>query len=141
MSESYAEVNGIKICYEIKGEGEPLLLVHGFSDRKEHWRAQYDALSEHFKVIRFDNRGAGKSDRPDVVYSMEVLANDINGLLDYLDIKKTHIAGHSLGGMIVQNFVLKYPKRVNKIILINTIASVTPPGIPPDKGIEWYIIQ
>ena len=73
MSDLFAEnINGIKICYEIKGEGEPVLLVHGFSDRKEHWRAQFGDLSGHFKVIRFDNRGAGKSERPNGVYTMEL---------------------------------------------------------------------
>jgi len=139
MSDLFAEnVNGIKICYEIKGEGEPVLLVHGFSDRKEHWRAQFGDLSEHFKVIRFDTRGAGKSDRPDGVYTMELLADDINSLLDYLKIKKTHIIGHSLGGMIVQNFAILYPNRIKKIVLINTIAGMTPPGIPPDQGVEIY---
>jgi len=139
MTDSFAEVNGIKICYEIKGEGEPVILVHGFGDRKEHWRAQFGELSEHFQVIRFDNRGAGKSDRPDGVYSMELFADDINGLLDYLNLKKTHIIGHSLGGMIVQNFVLKYPKRTKKIVLINTIAGIVPPGALPDQGIEYYV--
>ncbi len=139
MTEFFAEnINGIRVCYEIKGEGEPVLLVHGFSDRKEHWRAQYGDLSNHFKVIRFDNRGAGKSDRPDGVYTMELLANDINGLLDYLKIKRTHIVGHSLGSMIVQNFAIMYPTRINKIVLINTIAGMTPPGISPDQGIEIY---
>jgi pimeloyl-ACP methyl ester carboxylesterase len=138
MTGSYAEVNGIKICYEIKGHGDSLLLVHGFSDRKEHWRAQFDALSEHFRVVRFDNRGAGKSDRPDGVYTMELLASDINGLLEYLEIDKTHIAGHSLGGMIVQNFAILYPNRIHKVILINTIAGMTPPGISPDKGLDIY---
>jgi proline-specific peptidase len=139
MTDLFAEVNGIKICYEIRGKGETIILVHGFGDRKEHWRAQFGELSEHFKVIRFDNRGAGKSDRPDGVYTMELFADDINGLLDYLKIEKTHIIGHSLGGMIVQNFALKYPKRINKIILINTIAGIVPPGALPDQGIEWYI--
>jgi len=135
----FAEVNGIKICYEIRGKGEPIILVHGFGDRKEHWRAQFGELSEHFQVIRFDNRGAGKSVRPDCVYSMELFADDIKYLLDYLTIKKIHIIGHSLGGMIVQNFCLKYPKRINKIVLINTIAGIVPPGALPDQGIEWYI--
>ncbi|MFX1390904.1 MAG: alpha/beta fold hydrolase [Promethearchaeota archaeon] len=138
MTDLFAEVNGIKICYEIKGKGEPVLLVHGFSDRKEHWRAQFHILSEHFKVIRFDNRGAGKSDRPDMFYTMELFADDIAGLLDFLHIEKVNIIGHSLGGMIVQNFALKYPQRIIKIVLINTIAGVTPPGTPPDQGIEIY---
>ena len=138
MSELFAEINGIRICYDIHGEGEPVVLIHGFSDRKEHWRAQVDELAEHFKIIRFDNRGAGKSDRPDETYTMDVYADDINGLLDHLNVDITNIIGHSLGGMIVQNFVLKYPERVNKVVLINTIPGITPPGVPPDQGIEMY---
>jgi 3-oxoadipate enol-lactonase len=139
MIDSFADVNGIKICYDVNGKGYPIVLVHGFGDRKEHWRAQVGELSKHFKVIRLDNRGAGKSDRPDGVYTMELFTDDIKGLLDELEIKKTHIIGHSLGGMIVLNFSLKYPKTINKIVLINTLASVTPPGVSPDQGIEWYI--
>ena len=138
MTEEFADVNGIKICYEVKGEGDPVLLVHGFSDRKEHWRGQFDNLSKYFKIIRFDNRGAGKSDRPDMKYTMDIFADDINELLNYLGLEKVHIIGHSLGGMIVQNFVIKYPNKVNKVMLINTIAGMTPPGISPDQGIEMY---
>jgi len=138
MTEQFAEVNNIKICYEILGEGDPVVLVHGFSDRKEHWRAQVSELSKHFKLIRFDNRGAGKSDRPEGSYTMEIYADDINGLLTYLNIDKTSIIGHSLGGMIVQNFALKYPHKIEKIILINTIPGMTPPGVPPDQGVDMY---
>ncbi|TFG25198.1 MAG: alpha/beta hydrolase [Promethearchaeota archaeon] len=133
MTEQYADVNGIKLCYEIAGEGEPLLLVHGFGAKKESWIATFPELSKHFKVIRFDNRGAGKSDRPKGNYTMEVFADDIKGLLDYLDIKKTNIAGWSLGGMIVQNVVLKYPQMFRKVILINTNY-----GMPGEDGILAY---
>ena len=138
MTEQFAEVNDIKICYEIHGKGDPVILVHGFSDRKEHWRAQVGDLSKHFKVIRFDNRGAGKSERPDGPYTMEIYADDINGLLDHFKIDKTHIIGHSLGGMIVQNFALKYSHKIEKIVLINTIPGITPPGVPSDQGVEMY---
>jgi 3-oxoadipate enol-lactonase len=129
MSEQYADVNGIKICYEIAGEGEPLFLVHGFGSKKESWIAQFPVLSKHFKVIRFDNRGAGKSERPKGTYTMEIFADDIKGLMDYLGIDQTNIAGWSLGGMIVQNFVLKYPEKVKKVILINTNY-----GFPDEDG-------
>jgi len=133
MTDEFAEVNSIKLCYDVHGNGDPVILLHGFSDRKEHWRAQFGELSEHFKVIRFDNRGAGKSDRPETPYTMEVFADDINGLLDFLKIEKTHIIGWSLGGMIVQNMVLKYPHRVNKMVLINTNY-----GTPDESGAELY---
>ena len=133
MPDLFAFINGINICYEIKGEGDPVLLVHGLGSKKESWIAQFKPLSEHFKVIRFDNRGCGKSDRPKGVYTMELLADDIAGLMDSLKIGKAHIIGWSLGGMIVQNFILKYPEYVNKMVLINTNY-----GQPDESGAEVY---
>ncbi|MFX0071299.1 MAG: alpha/beta fold hydrolase [Candidatus Hermodarchaeota archaeon] len=138
MTDLFAEINGIKICYDIHGEGDPVILIHGFSDRKEHWRAQLGDLSNHFKVIRLDNRTAGKSDRPEGEYSMKVFASDVAGLMDHLKIEKAHIIGHSLGGMIAQNFAILYPNRVNKMVLINTLAGMTPPGVPSERGFELY---
>ena len=119
MSE-YIEVNGIKICYEIQGVGDPVVLVHGFGSKKETWIGQFGLLSEKFKVIRFDNRGAGKSDRPNEPFTMDMFVEDIKGLMDALAIDKAHIIGWSLGGMIVQHFLLKYPERVNKAVLLLT---------------------
>ncbi|MHA1670012.1 MAG: alpha/beta fold hydrolase [Promethearchaeota archaeon] len=134
MNENYTEINGIKICYEIKGEGDPTILVHGFGVSKEVWIAQFDTLAKYFKVIRFDNRGAGKSDRPNEPYLMEMFADDIRGLMDYLNIEKANIIGWSLGGMIAQHFAIRYQNRLNKLILINTMAQW-----PSDKsGLEMY---
>jgi proline-specific peptidase len=134
MEERFAEVNGIKICYEVNGKGEPLILVHGFGAKKEVWIAQFEPLAEHFKVIRFDNRGAGKSDRPNEPYTMDMFADDTAALMDYLDIEKAHILGWSLGGMIVQQFAVKYPERIKRIVLINTL-----PKWPGDKkGLKMY---
>ena len=130
MTDEFAEVNGINLCYDIYGNGYPVILLHGFSDRKEHWRAQVGDLSKHFKIIRLDNRGAGKSDRPDGEYSMEVYASDVAGLMECLEIKKAHIIGHSMGGMIAQNFAILYPNRLNKLILLNTLPGLKPPGEP-----------
>jgi len=121
MTDLFAEVNGIRLCYDVHGKGDPVILLHGFSDRKEHWRAQVGALSEHFKVIRLDNRGAGKSDRPDGEYSMEVYASDIAGLIDSLEIKKAHIIGHSMGGMIAQNSqIMHLLMELNQVIHVNS---------------------
>lgn len=133
MTEQYAHVNGVKLCYEVSGEGYPLFLIHGFGAKKESWIAQIPVLSKHFKVITVDNRGAGKSGRPDSEYTMEVFADDINSLMEHLGIEKANVAGWSLGGMIVQNFVIKYPDRVNKLILINTNH-----GFPDESGPEVY---
>lgn len=134
MTDQFADVNNIKICYRIDGKGYPIILIHGFGSKKESFMGQVPILSQKFKVISFDQRGAGKSDRPNIPYSMEMFADDIGGLMDYLDIEKSHIVGLSLGGMIALNFVLKYPHRVNKLIIINTIAK-----IPNDFDPEPYI--
>lgn len=134
MTELFADVNEIKICYEIQGKGDPVVLIHGFGVKKEQWIGQFGPLSEHFKVIRLDNRGAGKSDRPNELYTMEMFAEDVKGLLDFLGIEKAHIIGWSTGGMMAQHFAIKFPNSVNKLILINTIDAW-----PPDKsGLEVY---
>jgi 3-oxoadipate enol-lactonase len=130
---SFADINGIKICYEIYGKENnyPIILIHGFGAKKEIWKAQVGALSKKFKAIIFDLRGSGKSDRPNTLYTMEMFADDIKGLMEYLHIKKTHLIGRSLGGMIAQHFTLIYPERVNKLVLITTN-----PGMPDEQGAE-----
>ncbi len=134
MTEKFAVVNDIKICYEVHGEGFPIILIHGFGAKKETWIAQIGALSEKYKVISLDLRGTGKSERPNILYTMDLFADDIKGLLNFLGIEKAHIAGRSMGGMIAQHFVLKYPERVNKLILITTTA-----GFPDEQGVELVI--
>jgi len=136
MSECFADVNGIKICYIAYGKNDsyPLICIHGFGSKKETWIAQIGDLSKFYKVIIFDLRGAGKSSRPDKpAYTMEMFADDIKGLMDFLNIEKAHIMGRSMGGMIAQNFVLKYPEKVNKLILINTSA-----GMRNKESIEMF---
>ncbi|MFX1298970.1 MAG: alpha/beta fold hydrolase [Promethearchaeota archaeon] len=127
MSECFADVNGIKICYKAYGKNDsyPIICIHGFGSKKETWIAQVGDLSKNFRVIIFDLRGAGRSSRPgEPPYTMEMFADDIRGLMDYLKIEKAHIMGRSMGGMIAQNFVLKYPEKVDKLILINTSAGM-----------------
>ncbi len=134
--ESFANVNGIKICYKIHGQDEsyPVICIHGFGSKKETWIAQVGDLSKYFKVILFDLRGAGKSSRPDKPpYTMELFADDIRGLMDFFKIEKAHIVGRSMGGMIAQNFALNYPERLNKLVLINTSA-----GIRNEASIEMF---
>lgn len=133
MTELIAEVNDIKICYEKHGEGFPVFLIHGYGSIKENWMSQIPILSKEYMVINPDNRGSGNSDRPNIPYTMDMYADDIKALMDYLEIDKTHIIGWSLGGMIVQNFIIKYPECVNKMVLINTF-----PGFPNEQGLNMY---
>ena len=134
MVEKFVEINNIRICYQVQGEGYPVVLIHGFGSKKESFMAQIPALSQEFKILSFDNRGSGKSERPNIPYTMEMFVDDIKGLMDYLEIKKAHLLGLSLGGMIGLNYVLKYPNAVNKLVLINTLAQ-----LPNDFDSEAYI--
>lgn len=100
-----------ELYYEIKGEGEPLVLVHAHSFDSSMWDSQFDYFSKHYKVIRYDLRGYGKSDDP--IEGEEFLhAEDLNQLLKYLDIKKAHFLGLSLGAFIVGDFLALYPEKV-----------------------------
>ncbi len=131
MTEYFAKINGIEICYEVFGAGYPIVLIQGFGARKEGFKCQVPALSKHFKVITFDNRGAGKTERVSEPYTMETLANDIKELLNFLEIKKTHILGTSMGGIIAQQFALQHSEYVDKLILVNTVS-----GTPDNVGLE-----
>jgi pimeloyl-ACP methyl ester carboxylesterase len=134
VPEKFVEINGIRICYQVHGVGYPVVLIHGFGSKKESFMAQIPVLSQKFKIISFDNRGSGKSERPNIPYTMEMFVDDIKSLMDYLEIRKAHLIGLSLGGMIGLNFVLKYPERVNKLVLINTRAQ-----LPRDFDPQAYV--
>ncbi|MFW9819877.1 MAG: alpha/beta fold hydrolase [Candidatus Thorarchaeota archaeon] len=119
---SFSFANGINISYDVKGTGFPIIFIHGFGSKKEIWKPQVTELSNKYKTITFDIRGTGKTDRPNYLYTMNMFVEDINGLLNNLNIESTHLIGRSFGGMIAQNFVLKYPDNVNKLVLIATNA-------------------
>lgn len=117
-----AKVNGININYRVQGRGEPLVLISGYSVTHTAWMFQTRAFKRYFHVITFDNRGVGKTDKPSGAYSTKMMADDTVGLMDYLGIKKAHILGIAMGGMIAQVLAINYPERINKLILASTHA-------------------
>lgn len=114
------QANGIELYYEIRGEGKPLVLISGLGYPLWQWHRMVPYLAEYFKVITFDNRGVGQSDKPSGPYTAQMLAADTVGLLDALGIEKAIIAGHSMGGFIAQAIALDFPKRVDSLILCST---------------------
>jgi len=117
-----AYVNGINIDYKVQGQGEPLVLIMGYSGDKTGWMFQTRAFKRHFRVVTFDNRGVGKSDKPTGAYSVRMMADDTVGLMEHLGIEKAHILGVSMGGMIAQELAINYPERINKLVLCCTFA-------------------
>jgi len=112
--------NGINIYYEIHGSGEPLVLINGLGYDLWMWHKMVSFLAKHFQVITFDNRGIGQTDQPKGLYSAEMLADDLAGLLEELGVPQAAVMGHSMGGFIAQAFALKYPAKVSKLILSAT---------------------
>ena len=110
----------IELNYEIDGEGEPLVFINGITMDTNGWAYQAPFYSQYFKVIRYDCRGQGMSDKPDDDYSQQMHAEDLYSLLEALNINKIHLVGLSNGGMIAQHFALSYPERLISLVLVDT---------------------
>jgi pimeloyl-ACP methyl ester carboxylesterase len=113
-------VNGVRLYYETYGQGEALLLIAGIGYGTWLWAKQVPELSKYFSVITFDNRGVGRSDKPDSEYTVSLLASDAYELLRALNVERAYILGISLGGFIAQQLALDHPEIVNKLILCST---------------------
>jgi pimeloyl-ACP methyl ester carboxylesterase len=117
-----AKVNGINLYYEVCGQGEPLIMIMGFAGSRAGWIFQRRAFMKYFRVITFDNRGVGRTDKPIGPYSIKMMAEDKAGLMNHLGIEKAHVLGVSMGGYIAQELAINYPERVNKLVLGCTYA-------------------
>jgi len=109
--------NGIDLYFEEHGSGEPLLLIMGWGGNAATWQPQIPGLAEHYRLIVFDNRGAGRSSAPDEPYTIRQMAADTLGLLDALEVARAHVFGISMGGMIAQELALEQPGRVASLVL------------------------
>ena len=107
--------DGVNVWYDVVGEGDPLVLIGGSSLVSNQWEFLLPMLKDHFKVILYDQRGAGRSDRPPAGITVELWADDLKLILDQLGIEKTHIFGTSNGSFIVIRFAAKYPERTAAI--------------------------
>src|SRR4030042_5122681 len=125
-------VNDINMYCEIHGKGEPLLMIQGLGFEMsamvtEPGKSRYiDKFTDRYQVIVFDYRGVGRTDKPDIPYSIGMLADDTVGLMDALGIRKAHIMGTSMGSQIAQTIAAQYPDRVKRLILVVGFTRVLP---------------
>jgi 3-oxoadipate enol-lactonase len=127
-----ATVNGINMYYEVHGQGEPLILVMGSFGSLEAWALQVLAFQKYYKLIVFDNRGIGRSEKSPGPYTIATMADDTVGLLDHLGVDKAHVLGMSLGGPVAQDVAIDHPDRVNKLILVCSMAGADGTQLHPD---------
>lgn len=115
--------NDIMTYYEIHGQGEPLVLIHGAGASHDMWKPQVEHFSEEYQVVTYDVRGHGQSQGSDSNYSCELFADDLRALLNHLEIDRPIVCGLSLGGMIAQEYAVKYLDGLRALVLADTAAS------------------
>lgn len=113
----YADRAGVRLYWEEEGSGDPLLLVMGLGYPLQMWHRTRQIVSRHFRTILFDNRGAGRSDKPPGPYSISDMANDAMAILDSAQVESAHVFGVSMGGLIAQEIALQSPERVRSLVL------------------------
>jgi 3-oxoadipate enol-lactonase len=110
--------DGLKLRYEIRGDGDPLALIMGFSGSSRGWGEPFlTGIEKRFRTVLIDNRGTGESDKPDRPWTMNDMADDVAAVLDHAKIPRAHIYGISMGGMISQQFALRHASRVRGLVL------------------------
>lgn len=110
----------MNVVWESRGEGAPVLLIQGLGYARWSWRPIVPALAERHRVIFFDNRGIGESDKPAGPYTAREMAGDALQVLDEAGVERAHVVGASLGGMIAQELAVAAPQRVDKLVLCCT---------------------
>jgi len=120
-----SRINGVELAYDLQGAGEPLVLIHGAQGDQSMFAGIAPAFANQFRVLTFDQRGSGLSEKPDMEFSMALLADDTAALMEHVGFASAHIIGVSMGGMIAQEFALRHPHKVRSLVL-----GCTTPGGP-----------
>ena len=118
------KVNDIQMYYEVHGKGEVLVFIAGLGFDLSEFSEITGWLSQKCQVLAFDNRGAGRTDKPDIPYSIEMMANDTVGLMQSVGIRQANILGISMGGRIALALALAHPELVKRLVLVSTSAKI-----------------
>jgi pimeloyl-ACP methyl ester carboxylesterase len=114
------EINDVQLYYEMYGEGIPLVLIAGLASDSQSWQPVVRDLSAYCQVIIFDNRGAGRTSPQEGEVSIRKIADDCIALADYLGLASVNLLGHSMGGFVALDCAIRYPERIDKLILAAT---------------------
>lgn len=133
----YAEVNGTNLYYEMAGDGDPVVLLHGLGGDTRYWQVVFDTLPAQYQVVRYDMRGFGRSALPTT--EPYTHAADLMALLDYLGLGRAHLMGNSFGGNQAIQFALAYPAATRSLILISNDVQGAQgqPGSTPAEDAAW----
>jgi len=133
----YAQVNGVKLYYELHGKGETVVFLNGILANTLSWMYQLPFFSKQFQVLLLDFRGQGKSEKPHASYPMDIHADDLKALLDYLKVKKVNLVGISFGAEVALIFATKYPKMLKSLVVACAVSHVD--SAVKAKAERWLI--
>jgi pimeloyl-ACP methyl ester carboxylesterase len=117
-----ALINGVGLAYDLRGDGPPIVMIHGAQGDQTMFTGLAAAFAANYRVLTFDQRGSGLSDKPDMPYSIAMLADDTAGLMDHLRISAAHVIGVSMGGMIALELAIRHTDKINSLVLGCTTA-------------------
>jgi len=129
----------LDIWTEQVGEGPDVLLIGGLGDTVESWQFQLDGLADRYRMIAFDNRGAGRTTRPETAATIEAMADDAAAVLDAHGVRSAHVAGFSGGSKISQELALRHPHLVRSLVLQSTWAVPDPYLLAWGRFVEWLV--
>lgn len=122
-----AAINGAEMYYEVHGGGPPtVVFIHDRAGAHEVWRRQVEALAHRCRAVTFDSRGVGRSALGECEYTVDLLADDVAGLLDHLGVDRACLVGISMGGGVAQACALRHPTRVASVVLVSTSSEFAP---------------
>lgn len=124
----FASCNGYELHYVDEGSGFPILFIHGLAGDVGAWAPQRERFRDRFRVIAFDNRGAGRSTQVDEPITTEDMARDTLALMDALEVERAHVVGRSMGGAIAQHMALLDPDRVHSLVMCASFAKLDAVG-------------
>ncbi|MCZ7532397.1 MAG: alpha/beta hydrolase [Acidimicrobiia bacterium] len=142
----HIETNGVTLAIDDRGDGYPIVLIHGFPELAYSWRHIVPVLADAgYRAISYDRRGIGQSDAPDAIdaYSLAHQVDDVIGILDRLGIEQAALIGHDWGSIIAYATALRHPDRISHVVSLNVPYRGHPPGFPPinvlrDKFADRY---
>ena len=114
---TYIEANGLRVYYEVYGEGEPLLLIHGGTATSRSWASHLPAFTEHFRVFTPDSRGHGRTDNPTDELDYRLMADDVAALVSVLGLQRPLVLGYSDGGQIALELGMRYTGLARALVL------------------------
>jgi 3-oxoadipate enol-lactonase len=135
---STAVTGEVRIAYETRGKGDPVLLIHGLGYDRRGWGPLPDLLAGDLRVLLIDNRGVGESDFPPGPYTVAEMAADAVAVLDAAGVERAHVLGVSLGGYISQEIALSYPGRIDRLVLCSTSCAGPNQHPMPAVGVDAF---